>query len=363
MAIANRQIGWSAKSNLLWQISKQLERLTQVMGPNKIRDLLNLFKLRVGFNDGTFEAETCLDATLINLDNVGLLDKASLIMTPNAYNTGVLYDIVPNSNLGDMNVVRATTATRVNSEGLIESVGLNIPRLDYSNGICPSLLVEPLRTNIFTYSEQFNNSFWIKGAIGGAANPVVTPNDSISPNGTMTADKVVFPTIIAGQTSIIFVPISSTNQNFTQSYYIKGLLGTEVIWIAYTSSGVTFFTKVCNLTTDWQRFDLSALIPSGANNVIIGVDTRDPLQTARPAQTIFIWGAQLEVAANATSYIPTVASTVTRNADVLTVAPPVGTVKITTTFENLTTQVLTVIPATYTIPQGRISYVLMQHTI
>jgi hypothetical protein len=34
MAIPNRQIGWSTKSNLLWQISKQLERLTQVMGRN-----------------------------------------------------------------------------------------------------------------------------------------------------------------------------------------------------------------------------------------------------------------------------------------------------------------------------------------
>ena len=34
MAIPSRQIGWSTKSNLLWQISKQLERLTGVMGRN-----------------------------------------------------------------------------------------------------------------------------------------------------------------------------------------------------------------------------------------------------------------------------------------------------------------------------------------
>jgi len=32
MAIPSRQIGWSAKANLLWEISKQLELLTQVMG-------------------------------------------------------------------------------------------------------------------------------------------------------------------------------------------------------------------------------------------------------------------------------------------------------------------------------------------
>jgi hypothetical protein len=31
MAIPSRQIGWSTKSNLLWQISKQLEYLTGVL--------------------------------------------------------------------------------------------------------------------------------------------------------------------------------------------------------------------------------------------------------------------------------------------------------------------------------------------
>jgi hypothetical protein len=34
MAIPSRQIGWSQKSNLLWQISKQLEYLTGVLGRN-----------------------------------------------------------------------------------------------------------------------------------------------------------------------------------------------------------------------------------------------------------------------------------------------------------------------------------------
>jgi hypothetical protein len=34
MAIPSRQIGWGTKSNLLWEISKQLERLTSVVGRN-----------------------------------------------------------------------------------------------------------------------------------------------------------------------------------------------------------------------------------------------------------------------------------------------------------------------------------------
>jgi hypothetical protein len=61
---------------------------------------------------------------------------------------GTLYSIKPTSGLGDMTVVRATTATRVNSAGLIESVAINVPRLDYTDSTCPSLLVEPQRTNL-----------------------------------------------------------------------------------------------------------------------------------------------------------------------------------------------------------------------
>jgi hypothetical protein len=48
-----------------------------------------------------------------------------------------------------MVVSRNTTATRVDSAGLIESVAINVPRLDYPPlGGCPKILVEPLRTNL-----------------------------------------------------------------------------------------------------------------------------------------------------------------------------------------------------------------------
>jgi len=286
-------------------------------GISYVKQLIKTFKERVlSYPNSVFEAEACLTASLTELNTIGLLDKASLVITPNAYNTAILYDVVPNTVLGDMDVIRATTATRVNANGLIETVGLNIPRLDYSKGTCPSVLIEPQETNILNYSEEFDNPFWFKGAVGGVANPIVTPNQAVAPNGTLTADQVDFPSIGSGQTSIIFVPFSTaTTENYTQSFYIKGLLGTEVIWITYTTDGVNFLTKACNLTIGWQRFDLTLLNFVGGNNIVIGVDTRDPLQTARPAQTIFLWGGQLELNTYATSYIKTVASTVTRNFD------------------------------------------------
>ena len=281
-----------------------------------IEKIIKSFIARVNSLGGIFEAKQCLTIALRELNTIGLLSKASLVITPNAYFIGVIYDVVPNTSLGDLTVERATTGSRVNKTGLIQTEGLNVPRLDYSKGTCPSWLIEPQKTNILNYSEQFDNPFWLKGAIGGAANPIVTPNQDVAPNGTFVADKVNFPIVGAGQTSIIFVPFSTaTTENYTQSFYIKGLLGTEVIWITYTTDGVTFLTKACNLTTGWQRFDLTLLNFLGGNNITIGVDTRDPLQTARPAQTIFLWGGQLELNTYATSYIQTVATTVTRNFD------------------------------------------------
>jgi hypothetical protein len=90
---------------------------------------------------------------------MSLLDTASLIVTPNGYKAGTLYSVIPNTTLGDLSVTRATTATRVNSSGLIESVASNVPRLDYTNGSCPSVLVEPQRTNLSRFVESGTGSF------------------------------------------------------------------------------------------------------------------------------------------------------------------------------------------------------------
>ena len=57
---------------------------------------------------------------------MSLLDTASLIVTPNGYKEGKLYSVIPSDGSGDMSVTRATTATRVNSAGLVELVPYNL---------------------------------------------------------------------------------------------------------------------------------------------------------------------------------------------------------------------------------------------
>jgi len=77
---------------------------------------------------------------------MSLLTQASLVLTPNAYKANKLYSIIPSSGNGDMTTTRATTATRINSSGVIENVATGIPRIDYTDGVA-NILLEPQRTN------------------------------------------------------------------------------------------------------------------------------------------------------------------------------------------------------------------------
>jgi hypothetical protein len=84
---------------------------------------------------------------------MSLFESASLVVTPNGTKASKLYAIKPTDGSGDLTVTRATTATRINASGLISSVAANVPRLDYTNSTCPSILVEGQRTNLILNSE------------------------------------------------------------------------------------------------------------------------------------------------------------------------------------------------------------------
>jgi hypothetical protein len=225
---------------------------------------------------------------------MSLLDTASLVVTPNGTKAGKLYSVVPSSGAGDLSVTRATTATRVNSAGLIESVASNVPRLDYTNGSCPSILVEPQRTNILTYSEDFTNGWYAYlGSI------TATANYGISPNGTNTSTRVLFTS-----TNQIWAKLITglTGLNGTFSLYIKGVAGKK---IAINYGGTD---NLVTLGNGWNKFTVSA---TGSIDFVFintfGADTFD----------VEVWGGQVEAGSYATSYIPTTSASVTRNADVI----------------------------------------------
>jgi hypothetical protein len=256
---------------------------------------------------------------------MSLLDTASLILTPNAGKEGKLYSVVPSSGAGDLDVVRATTATRVNTSGLIESVASNVPRLNYTNGSCPSILVEPQRTNIATYSEEANNIVW------NATNCSITANNVISPSGIQNADTAT----TTSNNSFLgrAIAISPDSSTYTQSVFVKWVSGYEFFKFrtaltggssvakesvfnlrtgAYISGDTTY--QIENYGNGWFRF--SHQITNNSTNVIFNYqifNTNDSTQT----QSASFWGMQAEAGSYATSYIATTSASVTRNADVI----------------------------------------------
>ena len=287
-----------------------------------VTNLLVSFKARVAsYPNSIFEAEPCLAGQLTELNRDGLLSRASLVITPNAYSEGVLYDVVPNSTLGDMGVVRATTATRVNSSGLIESLAVNVPRLDYTGSTCPSILVEPQRTNLCLYSEEFDNAYWTKT---GTTTPIITANSTSSPNGTMTADLFTGTGGLGQRLQIVNTLSLSTP--YSISVFLKANTATTATINVFDGSTdryatLTFSTgavsiigsgitaSVINFTNGWYR-----LVVNYQSFATTTVSTQFSISGS---SSYFIWGAQLEQGSNATSYIPTTTASVTRNADLI----------------------------------------------
>lgn len=187
-------------------------------------------------------------------------------------------------------------------DGSIDNVSVkevienDVPRLDYSDGSCPSLLLEPQSTNTVTYSEDFSQ--W-----GESGSPTLT-SGQLAPDGTLGATK------ISGTIGSSYIALgSSSSTTATRSIYARTVSGTGTAKLmSFNSNTNNLFT----LTEEWQRFELTGSTSVGGTSFYI--DLRDSSQTLNE---FIIWGAQSEELSYATSYIPSNSgSSTTRTADV-----------------------------------------------
>jgi hypothetical protein len=263
---------------------------------------------------------------------MSLLDTASLVVTPNGTKASKLYSVVPSSGAGDLDVTRATTATRVNSSGLIESVASNVPRLDYTNGSCPSILVEPQRTNVLLRSQEFDNVAWL------TFRSSVSSNATISPDGTTNAEKLIQQSG-ANDAGGVYQSLTIANSTvYTYSFFAKAdgfdfcflrlvnLPSDFYAWFNLSTGavgstiGATTSSSIVSYGNGWYRCSMtftSVGITAVPHIYIANSNGSDQTPGANGVKGIFAYGAQLEAGSYATSYIPTTSASVTRNADVI----------------------------------------------
>jgi hypothetical protein len=246
-------------------------------------------------------------------------------------NNKSLTDRVTSQNL--VTFTRASTGRFVGSDGLIQTAAVNDPRFDHNptTGESLGLLVEEARTNIALRSEEFNNASWTK------TRSSITADAVVAPDGATTADKLIAS--IDTNTHSVVQNVTLTVAAWTFSIFLKQAEYTSARILVFDGIATTYaaiFNLSAGTLTSTTGSPLATSINASGNGfwrcgitvtgtVVAGNVQVRPVSggndnfTGDGTSGIYLWGAQLEAGAFATSYIPTTSATVTRAADVASI--------------------------------------------
>jgi hypothetical protein len=237
---------------------------------------------------------------------------------------------------------RSTSATRVNKQGLIETVGSNEPRIDFLDNADGALKLEPQKTNLITYSELFSTWTSVNSAIASDTTGV------ISLDGTLNAQLLVSGG--TGSVQGIYKNISFLNTTtYTMSVFAKKkeisfiqLQGGGAGWAGNTFANFDLQNGVVgsigsgaishsieNYGNGWYRCSFTATKTASGGNLSVDLinsatDGRDAVYNGNIGDGVYLFASQAEQGSYPTSIINTSGSAVTRAAETASQTPPSG---------------------------------------
>ena len=241
-------------------------------------------------------------ANTLNLGDGNWATKEDLLLGYNSENNN--YKPLP------FDFSRASSATRVNKDGLIETVGSGEPRIDFKDDSKGALLLEPSRSNLILTSAS--------GTYGN--NPASSPN-TISPDGTNNAVTPIPDSPSDRYEYSIGSNTYATDTKLVYSWYRKRIstpidtsfLGDLQFKVLVNATPVGSTTQIQSDVNGFDRFQAVFNITDGSSYTTIRAYFGHIIGNGNSSVAYF--GHQLEVGSYATSYIPTQGSAVTRVAD------------------------------------------------
>ena len=235
--------------------------------------------------------------------------KPVIALIPSGYKAEKVYSVVPSNGAGDFVFDRGNgAATRVNKDVLIEDVANDVPRLDYTDGGCPVLLLEYASSNNILYSQDFSQ--WTAFRLSTTANTTTSPSGLINAT-SITEDSTT-------NTHFLRAPVTAATGTWSYSIFAKNRTNNRYVVLNLRFSSARFnlstgtvdeetglvASSIKSFPNGWYRISITATLSALANvELTLNNGTTDNY-LGDGLSGVYIWGAQFEEKPAPTSYIP-----------------------------------------------------------